>query len=288
MLNENTSGGHGPWGMKAVRSVVSGMLCGCALLIAPMAVVEAYDLADVLHGGAVSGTAIFSGAAPEPRRFVVQKDADICGQERVLTDVDVRDGLLSGTVIVLEGVRKGKPFQARSYAGDPPGGGRFTYAAGREGALEIRSKGCNFGPNAAVVMAETAVEFVNEDPMTHTVHTYAVFGREGLIHRTLHNRDLRAHSSMEETFTSQHLKQSQIVRIGCDRHEFMQNWLYVVESPYFAITGRDGRFVIDGVPPGSYDLIAWHPLLGVRTHSVTLIGAEQVEVTVDLSSGFAP
>lgn len=288
MLNENTSGGHGPWDMEAVRSVVSGMLCGCALLIAPVDLAGAYDVADVVHGGAVSGTAIFAGPAPEPRRFEVKKDADICGQERVLTDVDVREGLLSGVVIVLEDVRKGKPFQARSYAGDPPGAGRFTYAAGGEAALEIRSKGCNFGPNAAVVMAETAVEFVNEDPMTHTVHTYAVFGREGRIHRTLHNRDLRAHSSMEETFTAQHLKQSQIVRIGCDRHEFMQNWLYVVESPYFAITGRDGSFAIDGVPPGSYDLIAWHPLLGMRTHSVTLRDDEQVDVTFDLSSGFAP
>lgn len=80
------------------------------------------------------------------------------------------------------------------------------------------------------------------------------------------------------------LKQLRIVRLGCDRHEFMQTWLYVVDNPYFAITGSDGTLEIGDIPPGRYDLTAWHPELGMRTTSVTVTEAQQLPVLFDLSS----
>jgi hypothetical protein len=37
----------------------------------------------------------------------------------------------------------------------------------------------------------------------------------------------------------------------------MRAAVVVVENPFHAVVGEDGRFVIEGVPPGKYDLVAW-------------------------------
>ena len=31
------------------------------------------------------------------------------------------------------------------------------------------------------------------------------------------------------------------------------------DSPYYALTDRDGRFSFDGVPAGPVEVVAWHP-----------------------------
>ena len=58
--------------------------------------------------------------------------------------------------------------------------------------------------------------------------------------------------------------------LTCDRHDFMENWLYVVKNPYYAIADESGNFEIDQVPPGDYNLVAWHPVLGIKEQRVTI------------------
>ena len=43
--------------------------------------------------------------------------------------------------------------------------------------------------------------------------------------------------------------------------EEQARWL-AVETPYYALTGKDGRFKITGVPPGTYKMVVWHPYIG--------------------------
>jgi hypothetical protein len=50
----------------------------------------------------------------------------------------------------------------------------------------------------------------------------------------------------------------------------MQAWVRVLDNPFFAVTGPDGRFNIRGLPPGIYTVKAWHEQLGVREMTVTL------------------
>ena len=58
--------------------------------------------------------------------------------------------------------------------------------------------------------------------------------------------------------------------LTCDRHDFMENWLYVVKNPYYAISDESGSFEIGKVPPGEYNLVAWHPVLGMQEQIVTV------------------
>jgi len=44
----------------------------------------------------------------------------------------------------------------------------------------------------------------------------------------------------------------------CPMHEYMQSWGWVVDNPYFAKTKKGGGYLIDGLLPGKYKVIAWH------------------------------
>ncbi len=49
--------------------------------------------------------------------------------------------------------------------------------------------------------------------------------------------------------------------LQCDQHNYMEAWFYAVDNPYYAVVGQDGTFKIDQVPPGEYELYAWHPMM---------------------------
>lgn len=255
---------------------------GLFILSGGITVAMAYDVADVPHGGTVVGRVAFHGDPPAPRVFEVEKDPDLCGAERQLTDVAVREGWLQGAVVVLEGVTKGKPFADRSFKEDPPGEGKFEYAAGDTLSLEVRAKKCSWGPFTGVLAPDQPIRFQNEDPVKHTLHTYVTIGHKGLVLRTIHNRDISPHAAFDRAFTARKLNDSHVVKLTCDRHNFMQNWLYVVETPYFSISNQDGAFTIDHVPPGRYQLLAWHPTLGLQRQAVTV----EADQTVDADFTF--
>jgi hypothetical protein len=44
----------------------------------------------------------------------------------------------------------------------------------------------------------------------------------------------------------------------CNVHAEMSAYVVVTETPYFARTGKDGKFVLNNVPPGKYILKIWH------------------------------
>lgn len=48
------------------------------------------------------------------------------------------------------------------------------------------------------------------------------------------------------------------VRLGCRSHAWETGWAVVVPNPWFALTGEDGEFLIEEIPPGERTLAVWH------------------------------
>ena len=48
----------------------------------------------------------------------------------------------------------------------------------------------------------------------------------------------------------------------CGFHAFMESWAMAVNNPYYALTDANGKFSIDHIPPGTYQLVVWHPQTG--------------------------
>ena len=231
----------------------------------------AYDVVDVKNGATITGKVAFTGTLPHaPKRFDVRNGPEVCGPERVLNKVDVRDGMVQGVVIALEGVDKGKPFSLRHDTATGLGRGAFHYAGGESLNLGVRLETCSFGPFTGVIRTDETVRFVNHDPIKHTLHTYSLKGRKAKIMRTVHTQSLRAQGQTEKVFHAQKMRRAVAVVLTCDRHDFMENWLYVVKNPYYAISDESGNFEIGQVPPGDYKLVAWHPVLGMKEQRVTV------------------
>jgi plastocyanin len=72
-----------------------------------------------------------------------------------------------------------------------------------------------------------------------------------------------------------------VVRIGCNIHDWMIGYIYVVETPYAGKTGKHGVIELEGLPPGRYRVRVWHPWMD---------DAEQAtETVVDVKDGaFTP
>ena len=229
-----------------------------------------YEIVAVNNPGMLSGHVSFAGKVPAPRTFTVQKNPEVCGEQRTLTKVSVQDGKLEGTVVALQGISKGKPFEEKSFKASAPGRGEFHYRAGEKLALDVRTNNCNFGPYTGVLARNEPINFSNHDSIKHTLHTYVRRGTKATVLKTVHNRGIQPSDTIEETFTDKKLPTPGVVAVTCDRHDFMENWLYVVDSPYFNITDENGQFSIEGIPPGQYNLVAWHPVLGTKQQEVTI------------------
>lgn len=244
---------------------------------------QAYEVMEVKEGATISGKVMFLGNPPSPLQIEVEKNPEVCGQQRSLVKVETENGLLKGAVIILEGIKSGKPFAEQVFRGSAPGRGTFKHRGGEILGLEVNTENCNFGPLTGVITADESVRFSNGDSVKHVLHTFVSMDSRGSVLRTLHNRDIQPGKAFNRTFDSEKLKESRLVRVICNRHDFMQNWLYVVNNPYFAISDSNGQFAIEEIPSGQYILRVWHPTLGIQEQKVQVGPDETLQTEITFS-----
>ena len=58
------------------------------------------------------------------------------------------------------------------------------------------------------------------------------------------------------------------MKFQCDAHPWMFAWVSLFDNPYFAVSDKDGKFVIKNVPPGKYTVVATHRKLGAQTQVI--------------------
>lgn len=71
-----------------------------------------------------------------------------------------------------------------------------------------------------------------------------------------------------------------LVQVTDDMHPWVRAWLVVAPHPYVAVTGADGEFRFDNVPPGRYTMVVWHERLGVKQTKVRVEAAVQTRLEV--------
>jgi hypothetical protein len=73
-----------------------------------------------------------------------------------------------------------------------------------------------------------------------------------------------------------------MVPIKCDVHPWMQAYAGVMDHPFFAVSGADGKFEIKDLADGEYEVVAWHSKFGEQTGKLKVAGGAG---TVDFSFG---
>jgi Polysaccharide lyase family 4, domain II len=228
------------------------------LILAPK--VSAYEVAPVRDGGVVRGRVVFQGQAPAAKKLSITKDTDVCGtgpSER--HEVRLTRGVLRDVVVTIQDVTQGKAWPA--------------------GEVTLDQKHCVFLPYVQVVHPGGQLAVINSDPVLHNLHPFEV---SGSTRRTLFN--LAQPTQGSKIVKTVAPRNSEVVRLECDAHTWMLAWLYVPKNPYYAVVGEDGSFTIDQVPPGTYKMRAWHPVLGVQERQVTVGPKRQTDVAFEFSS----
>ena len=121
---------------------------------------------------------------------------------------------------------------------------------GKGVVVELDQKDCRFEPHVAVVPVGGTLRIKNSDGVSHNVNMNSRYN--GRI-----NEMMPAATSRELEFG-----RGDKISLGCDVHPWMSSYVFVVETPYWAITGLDGRFEIPELPPGEYIARYWHETLG--------------------------
>ena len=71
------------------------------------------------------------------------------------------------------------------------------------------------------------------------------------------------------------------VRLSCNTHPWMRGWMIVTDEAA-AVSGADGRFTIDDVPPGTYELRVWHEALKGAPQKITVVAGKPTEINLQL------
>ncbi len=220
----------------------------------------AYQAGAVANGGQVTGKVTFHGTAPAPKQIAITKDNAVCGTgAREVVEVAVQGDALQNAVVYVTKVDQGKEW-------------------GPVQTPVLDQKGCRYLPDVLIVPKDADLRVRNSDPVLHNIHTYEIIGK---VRRSLFNV---SQPDAGEITQPVKLKKGNSIKIECDAHDFMHAWAFAAENPYAAVTGADGSFSIGDLPAGTYEVKAWHPVLGEKTASVTVAPGAAASASFDFSN----
>jgi plastocyanin len=204
--------------------------------------------APVQAAGAISGTIFFKGTAPVRMIDTSMDPACSLGKPaKLLTEqFVVKGGKLANVFLYL----KSGPPEA------------MTGVAPPTATVVLDQQHCQYVPHVVGVQARGYVEFRNSDPTMHNVHTIPADGGNPTI-------DI-SEGPRGQPQTKQFLKPELMIPVRCNNHPWMNAFVNVSATPFFAVSDADGHFDVRGLPPGEYTLAAVHEKLGEKTIHVTV------------------
>ena len=207
--------------------------------------------------GSVNGVVKYTGTAPKPAKIDMSQDPACKGSNQVET-LAVNDGNLENTFVYVKSGFNG------------------TLPAPTE-AVTIDQQGCRYHPHVLGVMVGQPVKIVNSDETTHNIHPTPKDNREW------NESQPPKAAPIEKSFTREEI----MLPVKCNQHPWMKMYINVVKTPFFAVTDKDGKYEIKGLPPGTYTLGFVQEKLGEQDQQVTIGPKESKAVDVSFSAAGA-
>jgi plastocyanin len=219
-----------------------------------------YTQIDMSTAGTIEGTIRYAKKAP-PRVVIDMAQDPACamsGQgENRSEEYVVNDGKMANVFVYVK-----------------DGLGDRIYAAPSTPVV-LDQKGCRYVPHVIGVMAGQPVEFHTSDPTVHNINVQpTVSGNSSFnISQPPNGSPVRHTFAQPET----------MIPVRCNNHPWMEAFINVASNPFFAVSDNQGHFIIRGLPPGTYTLVAQQEKLGSLQQSVTV--ASQQTASADFTFG---
>lgn len=207
----------------------------------------------------MTGSVNIAGDIPADTVVHPTSDLTTCGSEFTETTVEHSGKSLAGAVVWLDGVRSGKPLPlVRRY--------------------DIINEGCLVVPRVQAAIVGGTLNVRSRDPVTHRT-------------RLIRDGEAKPIALVSETDEGQVVPLDHAleipgqVEVRCDLHPWTRAFIVVFDHPYFAVTGKNGAFAFDSVPPGRYTLMAWHERLGTTRRNVVVEADGTLNADLELRAG---
>jgi plastocyanin len=205
---------------------------------------------DIPADSEVTGRVIFAGQPPSKHVIDMAADPE-CAKARTgpaLSEEVVigPENALANVVVYLSDGLGNRSF-------DPP----------KEPAV-IEQKGCQYYPHVVALEASQKIKVENDDATTHNIHPLPANNREW------NQSQAQGVPPFEATFGREEVS----IPVKCNIHPWMKGYIAVFKHPFFAVTGKDGKFFLKGLPAGEYTITAWQEKLGTLSQKVTVASSE--------------
>jgi plastocyanin len=197
----------------------------------------------------ISGTVIFTGAAPKAAKIDMSQDPN-CAGTNTAENIVVANGKLANVFIYVK-----------------DGLGSRTFAVPTE-AVTLTQVGCRYKPHVLGVMAGQTIKIVNGDPTTHNIHPTPKNNRDW------NESQAPQAAALEKNFAREEI----LLPVQCNQHPWMRMFMNVLKNPFYAVSGPDGKYEIKGLPPGDYTIAFVHEKLGEQDEKVTLAAKDSKTV----------
>ena len=197
--------------------------------------------------GSIAGTITTTAKSTGAVRVTIDQKA--CGSE--LPDEAIRvdaQGHLANAVVILTGVKR-------------PGNAETI----------VTNEKCRFGPRVQIVRPNAIVKTTSKDPVLHTTQAQLDSGK------IVFNVAL----PVPGLTLSKPIGATGPVRLSCNTHPWMRGWMIVTDEAA-AVSAADGRFRIDNVPPGNYELRVWHESLKGAPQKITVVASKPTTINFQL------
>jgi len=189
----------------------------------------------------ITGMVKFDGKVPKAQKIDMSQDPACKGSNETET-VEADNGNLANVFVYVKDGLGDRAF-------DTP-----------KTAAKIDQSGCRYHPHVLGVMAGQTVEITNSDNTTHNIHPSPKDNKEW------NESQPPKGAPLDKSFARQEV----LIPVKCNQHPWMKMYIGVVKNPFFAVTGKDGKFELKGLPPGTYTVTAIHEKFGPQDMKVTV------------------
>ncbi len=139
--------------------------------------------------------------------------------------------------------------------------------------VTLDQSGCVYVPHVLGIQSGQELNVLNSDDTTHNINPSPSNNRDWNI----------SQAPASQPIVKKFARTEVMIPVKCNVHPWMKSYIGVVPHPYFVVTGSDGRYSLENLPPGEYTLEVWHERLGAQEQTIT-VATGQIS-TIDFEYG---